>query len=206
MSATNDAEDLDLPATERDAVSTGAAADSADWDERLKGLPRLLRYAILVSDNANHIEQRLIAEIDKLCPELPHNVAWTAAPSVETGLALAAELDRSAVTRNEPNLRSLADCVRLLCLPLPRDASHFEDYRRVGKALVQAFRKVEGDAEEQLCCDLERFAFGWAALPACTDLLSKHFPAAVNAAILALQLSFFEVGTLSGGLVSSAPE
>ena len=59
MSATNDAEDLDLPATERDAVSTGAAADSADWDQRLKGLPRLLRYAILVSDNANHIEQRL---------------------------------------------------------------------------------------------------------------------------------------------------
>jgi ATPase family protein associated with various cellular activities (AAA) len=189
MSATDDAEDLDLPATERDAVSTGAAADSADWDERLKGLPRLLRYAMLVSDNANHIEQRLIAEIDELCPELPHNVAWTAAPSVETGLALAAELDRSAVTRNEPNLRSLADCVRLLCLPLPRDATHFEDYRRVGKALVQAFRKVEGDAEEQLCCDLERFAFGWAALPACTDLLSKHFPAAVNAAILGANMA-----------------
>jgi ATP-dependent Lon protease len=189
MSATDDAEDLDLPATERDAVSTGAAADSADWDERLKGLPRLLRYAMLVSDNANHIEQRLIAEIDELCPELPHNVTWTAAPSVETGLALAAELDRSAVTRNEPNLRSLADCVRLLCLPLPRDATHFEDYRRVGKALVQAFRKVEGDAEEQLCCDLERFAFGWAALPACTDLLSKHFPAAVNAAILGANMA-----------------
>jgi hypothetical protein len=144
---------------------------------------------MLVSDNANHIEQRLIAEIDELCPELPHNVAWTAAPSVETGLALAAELDRSAVTRNEPNLRSLADCVRLLCLPLPRDATHFEDYRRVGKALVQAFRKVEGDAEEQLCCDLERFAFGWAALPACTDLLSKHFPAAVNAAILGANMA-----------------
>jgi ATP-dependent Lon protease len=184
MSATDDADDLDLPATERDAVSTGAAADSADWDERLKGLPRLLRYAMLVSDNANHIEQRLIAEIDELCPRLPHNVAWTVAPSADTGLALAAELDRSAVTRNEPNLRSLADCVRLLCLPVPRDATHFEDYRRVGKALVQAFRKVEGGVEEQLCCDLERFAFGWAALPACTDLLSKKFPAAVNATIL----------------------
>ena len=50
MSAADDADDLDLPATERDAVSTGAAADSADWDERLKGLPRLLRYAMLVSD------------------------------------------------------------------------------------------------------------------------------------------------------------
>ena len=184
MSTTNDADDLDLAAAERDAVSTGAAANSADWDERLKGLPRLLRYAMLVSDNAGHIEQRLIAEIDVLCPELPHNMMWTAAPSADTGLALAAELDRRAVTGNEPNLRSLADCVRLLCLPLPRDATHFEDYRRVGKALVQAFRKIEGDAEEQLCCDLERFAFGWAALPACTDLLSKKFPAAVNATIL----------------------
>jgi len=189
MSATDDSEDIDLPPAERDAVSTGAAADSADWDERLKGLPRLLRYAMLVSDNANHIEQRLIAEIDELCPQLPHNVAWTVAASADTGLALAAELDHRAVTRNEPNLRSLADCVRLLCLPLPHDAAHFEDYRRVGKALVQAFRKVEGGAEEQLCCDLERFAFGWAALPACTDLLSKKFPAAVNATILGANMA-----------------
>jgi ATP-dependent Lon protease len=184
MSTTDDSEDIDLPATERDAISTGAAADSADWDERLKGMPRLLRYVMLVSDSAKHIEQRLIAEIDELCPQLPHNVVWTAVPSADTGLALAAELDRRAVAQNEPTLRSLADCVRLLCLPLPHDANHFEDYRRVGKALVQAFRKVEGDAEEQLCCDLERFAFGWAALPACTDLLSKNLPAAVNAIIL----------------------
>ena len=43
----DDSEDVDLAAVERDAVSTGAAADSADWDERLKGLPRLaaLRHA-----------------------------------------------------------------------------------------------------------------------------------------------------------------
>jgi hypothetical protein len=44
----------DLPAVERDAVSTGTAADSADWDQRLKGLPRLLRYAMLLSDNASY--------------------------------------------------------------------------------------------------------------------------------------------------------
>jgi hypothetical protein len=42
-----------LPVVERDAVSTGAAADPADWDERLKGLPRLLRYAALLCDNTN---------------------------------------------------------------------------------------------------------------------------------------------------------
>jgi ATP-dependent Lon protease len=68
---------------------------------------------------------------------------------VRTGLALAAELDRRAVTQNEPNLRSLADCVRLLCLPLPRDATYFEEHRRVGKARVQAFHVTSrhaGDA------------------------------------------------------------
>src|ERR1700738_2697261 len=143
----NDADDADLPGTARDAVSTGAAADSADWDERLKGLPRLLRYAMLVNEKAAHIEKRLVAEIDELCPQLPHNAAWAVAPNVDTGLTLAAELDRRAVRENEPNLRSVADCVRLLCLPVPREATYFEDYRRVGKALVQAFRKVARDTE-----------------------------------------------------------
>ena len=51
--ATDDVDDLDLPAVERDAVSTGAAADSADRDERLKRLPRLLRYAAPLSDDTN---------------------------------------------------------------------------------------------------------------------------------------------------------
>jgi len=185
----DDADDADLPAVERDAVSTGAAADSADWDERLQGLPRLLRYAMLLSDNASYVEQRLIAEINELCPNLPLNAAWAAAPDVGTGLALAAELDHRAVTQNEPNLRSLADCVRLLCLPLPRDATYFEEYRRVGKALVQAFDVTSRHPEEQLRCDLERFTFGWAALPACTDLLSKDLPAAVNATILGASMA-----------------
>jgi hypothetical protein len=185
----DDADDVDLPAAERDAVSTGAAADSADWDERLKGLPRLLRYAMLVCNNARHTEQRLMAEIDELCPQLPHTAAWAAAVNVGTGLALAAELDRRAVTQNDPNLRSLADCVRLLCLPVPRDATHFEAYRRVGKALVLAFDVTSRHAEAQLCCELERLTFGWAALPACTDLLPKGVSAAMNAAFLGMRVA-----------------
>jgi ATP-dependent Lon protease len=150
MSTTDDADDIDLPAAADDAVSTGAAADSSDWDERLKDLPRLLRYATLVTDNADHVEQRLIAEIDELCPQLPHNAAWAAALDVDAGLVLAAELDHRAVTRNEPNLRSLADCVRLLCLPTPRDRTYFEDHRRVGKALIQAFQAASRHAEDEL--------------------------------------------------------
>src|ERR1700737_873153 len=121
----DDADNLDLPAIARDAISTGAAADSAE-DDRLKGLHRLLRYALLVGDNSAHyVEQRLIAEIEELCPQLPQSAAWAAALTADAGLALAAELDHRAVTQNETNLRSLADSVRLLCLPLPRAATYF---------------------------------------------------------------------------------
>jgi ATP-dependent Lon protease len=186
---TDEAEDLDLPAVDNDTVSTGAAADSSDSDDWLKGLPRLLRYAMRVSHNANHIEQRLVAEIEELCPSLSLNAAWAAVLDVDTGLALASELDRRAVAQNEPNLRSFADCVRLLCLPLPRDATHFADHRRVAKALLQAFYKIVRDSDEKLCCDVERFAFGWAALPACTDLLQKRLSAAVNAAVLGKRMA-----------------
>jgi ATP-dependent Lon protease len=99
---------------------------------------------------------------------------------VVTGLALAKELDHRAVAQNEPSLRSLADCVRLSCLPLPRDASYFEERRRVVKALVQAFYATSHHAGEQIRCDLERFTFGWAALPAYTDLLPTDLPAAAT--------------------------
>ena len=108
--ATDDEPDeFELPAMDDDVVSTGAAADSSGGDERLKGLPRLLRYALLVCDNARHVQQRLVAEIDELCPNLPLNVAWTTAVDTATGLALATELDHLAVIQNEPLLRSLAD-------------------------------------------------------------------------------------------------
>jgi ATP-dependent Lon protease len=68
-----------------------------------------------------------------------------------------------------------------VCLPSPRSADLFDDYRRVGKALVEAFRNVYRDTDEELCCELEEFTYGWAALPACNDLLSKQVGAAENA-------------------------
>lgn len=109
-----------------------------------------------------------------------------AAPS---GLALAARIDHLAANQNNPDLRSLADCVRLVCLPLPRDASYFDDYRRVGKALVTAFQVVARQNQHALLCDLERFTFGWAALPACTDLLPRNAPAAASAAYLGSRIA-----------------
>lgn len=187
-------DDFDLPAAE-DAASTGAAADSSDLDERLQALPRLLRYAMLVKEGAFHIEERLVAEISELCPSLPQTAHWATALSADAGLALtalstdaglalAAELDKRAVSLDQPVLRSLSDCVRLLCLPLPCSAETFDDYRRVGKALVEAFRKACRDVDEELRCDLEGVTYGWAALPACRDLLSKHAGAAENATTL----------------------
>ena len=186
----DDPDDFDLPELDDDVVSTGAAADSSGWDERLKGLPRILRYAMLVGDNADHVRQRLVAEIDELCRDLPLNAAWASALDTATGLALATELDHHAVTQSEPALRSLADSVRLLSLPLPRDVSLFVEYRRVGKALLLAFNEMATPSDdEQLCCDIEQFVFGWAALPACTDLLSRQVPAAPNAAILGMRMA-----------------
>jgi ATP-dependent Lon protease len=70
----DDADDFDLPAVESDILSTGAAADSSGLDERLESLPRILRYAMLVSESAAHVEPRLIAEIEQLCPQFPQNV------------------------------------------------------------------------------------------------------------------------------------
>jgi hypothetical protein len=180
MSA-DDPDDFDLPAVERDAVVTGAAADSADWDERHEGLPRLLRYAMLVNDNANHVEQRLMAEIDQLCPNLSLNAAWAAAFNAGAGLALAAELDRRAVTEDDPKLRGLADSVRLLSLPAPSDGAFLRDHQRVAQALLLAFRATDHKCDEQLRCDVEQFVFGWAALPACRHMIVRHQSAARNA-------------------------
>jgi hypothetical protein len=180
MSATKDDTDSGDPTPVNEVVSTGAAADSAG-DERFKGLPRLLRYAVMSLVLADHVEKRLIAEIGELCPQLPQGTAWLIAPNLDSALALAAELDHRAVTQDEPSLRSLADSVRLVSLPTPRDGLLFEEHRRVGKALVQAFEGCTSYLDRGLCCQLELLVYGWAALPVCTDLVRSSVSALTNA-------------------------
>ena len=182
MTIADDSDDFD-PSAENDAASTGAAANSSDLHEELKKLPRLLRYAMLSTEGGERIQERLVAEINQLCPGLTQTATWMA-QSPASGLELAAELDRLAVKQDEPVLRSLSDCVRLLCLPAPCSASLFDHYRRVGKALIAGFRKVRRDTREDLCSKLEEFAFAWAALPASSDLVSRHASAATGAAWL----------------------
>jgi ATP-dependent Lon protease len=181
MSTDPDDTDFDDPALPAvaDIISTGAAADSAESDERLKVLPRILRYAVLAGEERGLIMQRLVAEIDELCPRLPLNAEW--ARQRDVGVALAHELDHRAVVEDTPNLRSLADCVRLLSLPTPRDNTYIEDHRRVAKALLQALDRPPAGADTALLADLEAFCFGWAALPACTDLLHRWDSAAASA-------------------------
>jgi hypothetical protein len=188
-------DDFSLPIVD-DAAMTGAAADSSDLDERLAPLPRLLRYAMLAKDGGSRTQERLIAEITELCPGLAETVRWMADPNCTTALALAAELDRQAVGRDHPSLRSLSDCLRLLHLPLPRGVDQFNDYRRVGKALINAFRKACRDVDEDLCCELEELVFGWAALPACTDLVSIHSAALTNAAWLGPIVAKHRIATI----------
>ena len=189
---TADKDDFDIPAVESDLVSTGAAADSAD-ENLFNGLPRILRYALLVMDNtANHLDKRLIAEINELCPDLPENAAWSEDLHIGVGLKLATTLDRLAVVRDESSLRSLADCVRLLSLPTPIDITHFDDHRRVAKAIQQASRKLNPD-DEELCGKIEQFASGWAALPASSDMVSRHQLAAFNAPILGRQMAQYRI-------------
>lgn len=190
----NDDDFLSSPdAVDPDAIVDGAAADSADSDQaHLQGLPRLLRYALLAKDNVDHtITQRLVAEIDELCPHLPQNSGWAAAQNCETGFALAAELDRQAVVRDLPSLRSLSDCVRLLVLTLPCDPQHFGAYRRVARAMILSFRRIETSLEDNRCAELEPIVYGFAALPAAIGANDSacSWPAISNAAHFGEQLA-----------------
>jgi hypothetical protein len=180
---------------DEDAVATGAAADSSDLPDSLKGLPRLLRYAVLADDSDAHVTERLVAEIEELCPGLAPSAAWLASREeddfgeddlgTEAGLVLAAELDRRAAGTDTPDFRSLADCVRLLCLPMPRDETHFAEHRRVAKALQLAFDNIARRSDDkELCARLEQIAFGWAALPCCAHMLNADHSAIYAAAVL----------------------
>ncbi len=190
MSTDPSADEAELPVM-TDAIATGAAADSSATDDKYRGLPRLLRYAMLVSADGRYIDQRLAAEIDTLCPDVALTAGWLAGRAAESGqnlgtdvgLLLAAELDRRAVGDDRPDLRSLADCVRMISLSAPVELHHFDEYRRVAKALVMAFISfARGSDDEKLCSDLESFCFGWAALPTCSHLLSRYDRSAAHAA------------------------
>lgn len=202
--------DHDLPAINEDAIATGEAADSSEADERFKSLPRLLRYAMLVLTAAQHVDQRLAAEIDQLCPDLGLNAGWLIAREADVGsdlgtdlgLLLAAELDRRAVAEDRPELRSLADSVRLLSLPALHDIRQFlGEHRRVAKSLLLAFHGFgRNNDDEHLCGELEQFCFGWAALPCCSHMLGRAYSAADAARILGARMAEHRVAAAKSAI------
>jgi len=185
-------------------ASTGAAADSAESDETLKALPRLLRYALITIQNEMFVPERLVGEIAELVPNLPMTLTWAMGQfRPEDGLALAAELDHLAVTLDKTDLRSLADAVRLLWLPLPVTAGSYDlDYVRVAKALLQALGQVPISTGHDVAAKIEAFCAGWAALPMAKDMLPPHRAptAAANATHLGRKLSRHRVAAIEAAM------
>jgi hypothetical protein len=158
---------------EDDVASTGAAAESAEYHTELKNLPRILRYAILVNKDEAFSVERLFAEIVELAPGRPLTIAWARDPVLH-GRELAIDLDHLAVVLDTPDLRALADVVRLLSLPMPEAGANSLDHIRVCKALLHAYKQLPENTDLELASEIESFAVGWALLPVATNLLSPY--------------------------------
>jgi ATP-dependent Lon protease len=169
-----DPEDAVSDETAPNDVSTGAAADSAEADEQLKMLPRILRYVVLVNREDSLARERLLAEIAELAADVPLAVRWAEENTIEIGLALAAELDHRAVSQDKPDLRNLADCARLLILPVPRTLEYHADHLRVAKTLLRANKRLPEVIDHELAAQIEGFCIGWAAMPASMAILPRY--------------------------------
>jgi ATP-dependent Lon protease len=165
---------IEANATVQDTAATGAAADAAEDDDELKQLPRILRIVRLRDREYGFVEERLIGDVAELCPALPQLVAWAAARDTDSAMALAAELDRLAAAEDRPELRSLADCVRLVSLQVPLDNALLSHHRRIAKSLLIAQQAMSDQTDLELAADVEAFAWGWAALPFARHLLPLY--------------------------------
>jgi ATP-dependent Lon protease len=159
---------------EHDLTSTGAAADSAEPDELLMTLPRILRYAMLSNRDEAFARERLVAEIATLASGLPLMLVSWAQGAPSGGIVLAREIDHLAVTTDKPGLRSISDCVRLLSLTMTDLTEGSADHLRVGKALVHAYRQLPADVDVDLAAEIETLVAGWAALPSAAAVFCRY--------------------------------
>jgi ATP-dependent Lon protease len=167
-------DDEAMSSAEHDLASTGAAADSAEPNELLKTLPRVLRYAMLSNQDEAFARERLVAEITILAPGLPLTLASWAQGGPPGGIVLARELDYLAVTQDQPDLRGIADCVRLLSLTMADLVDGSDDHLRVGKALVHAYRRLPADLDIDFAAEVETLVAGWAALPSAATVFCRY--------------------------------
>lgn len=167
-------DDFDLTTIDEDILLTGAAADAADLEEKLKGLPRIVRVALLINRGSRDIHDRLIADIEMLRPGLPLTAAFATSDDPARAMALAQDLDHCAVADDIPELRHIADCVRLVSLPMQKDLANSEDYRRVTQTLMRTLARLPDDVDRQLGADVESFCVGWAMIPALRHRLPRY--------------------------------
>ncbi|MCS3765272.1 AAA family ATPase [Bradyrhizobium centrosematis] len=173
---------FDLPFVDEDVILTGASADATDLDDKLKDLPRIFRVACLIVQGRVDIQDRLVADIETLRPGLLVTAAFATSDDPATAMALAKELDRHAVADDTPELRHIADCVRLLSLPMQNDLANSEDYRRVTRTLMNALAGLPEGVNSKLAADIETFCVGWAMIPALKHRLPRyHRPGLVAA-------------------------
>jgi ATP-dependent Lon protease len=165
---------FDLPAVAEDTILRGAAADAADLDAKFKDLPRILRVALLINRERWDIHERLVADIETLRPGLLETAAFATTETPTVALALAGELDRCAVADDEPELRHIADCVRLLSLPMQKDLANCEDYKRVTQTLMNTLARLPSDIDPQLGAEIESFCVGWAMIPSLKHRLPRY--------------------------------
>ncbi|SFU79473.1 AAA family ATPase [Bradyrhizobium arachidis] len=165
---------IDLPIVDDGIILTGAAADATDLDERLKDLPRILRVALLINHGNRDVHDRLVADVEALHPGLPLTAVFATTDDPATALALAKELDRYAVADDAPELRHIADCVRLLSLPMQKDLASSGDYRRVTQTLMNALGRLPDDIDVKLAAEIESFCIGWAMIPALRHRLGRY--------------------------------
>jgi hypothetical protein len=161
---------LDLMINETAAASTGAAADAAEADARLMTLPRILRLLMLRNREHGHLTERMVGEIAELCPGLPETTAWanarnSSARNTKSALMLAAVLDQRAANSDLSELRSLADCVRLISLPVPHSRGLLAEHERVAKTLLMAQRALPQSTTTEIVAEIEQVVWGWVALP-----------------------------------------
>lgn len=186
-------DDLDDPSLNDfdEDLLEGAAEDSASGEQAAASLPRVLRYAILASRADHSVYQRLAAEIETVCPGIALTATWIDTPDAVRGCALAVELDYRAVCNDKSEYRSLADCVRLISLALPRDRELGEEHRRVAGSLAAALRKLPQSIPLALAAEVEAVVYGWTALPVCAHEVVGAFqtPAIRAAAMLGARMA-----------------
>ncbi len=169
--------------TSDEIVREGAAIDGAQAEGALKGLPRVLRYALM--SNPPGVGERVAADVAVLAPDLSETIATWAWTSSRAGWeSTAAALDEGAVRLDEPPLRALADVVRMLSMTADQARAHAPDTLRVVAALTAGSREAPDFTAEHAAqlAEVDLYVIGWTHLASGARTNSPLSPRMAHAA------------------------